>query len=65
MYDTDDTLLTDWDNKSIHKVSHIDPIKRITVIRYERDTQYEELIIERLRACNEYYSQYVNELNSK
>ena len=65
MYDTDDTLLTDWDNKSIHKVSHIDPTKRITVIRYERDTQYEELIIERLRACNEYYSQYVNELNSK
>ena len=29
MYDTDDTLLTDWDNKSIHKVSHIDPTKQI------------------------------------
>ena len=65
MYDTDDDLLTDWDNKSIHKVKHIPAHHRVTVIRYERDTQYEDLIRERLIHCNEYYSQYVNELNSK
>jgi hypothetical protein len=65
MYDTDDDLLTPWDNRSIHKVKHIDPAKRITVLRYERDAQYEDLIKERLIHCSEYYSQYVNQLNNK
>jgi len=65
MYDTDDTLLTDWDNKSIHKVNHIPAHHRVTVLRYERDLAIEEQIKERLRACSEYYAQYVNELNSK
>lgn len=65
MYTTPDELLTEWDNLSIHRVDHIDPAKRITVVRYERDVMYEELIIERLRHCSEYYSQYVNELNNK
>ena len=65
MYTTPDELLTEWDNLSIHRVDHIDPAKRITVLRYERDVMYEELIIERLRHCSEYYSQYVNELNNK
>lgn len=65
MYTTPDELLTEWDNLSIHRVDHIDPAKRITVVRYERDLMYEELIIERLRHCSEYYSQYVNELNNK
>jgi len=65
MYDTDDTLLTDWDNKSIHKVKHIPAHHRVTVLRYERDLAIEEQIKERLRACSEYYAQYVNELNNK
>lgn len=65
MYTTPDELLTEWDNLSIHRVDHIDPAKRITVVRYERDVMYEELIIERLRHCSEYYAQYVNELNNK
>jgi hypothetical protein len=65
MYDTDDTLLNDWDNKSIHKVKHIPAHHRVTVLRYERDTAIEEQIKERLIACSEYYAQYVNELNNK
>lgn len=65
MYDTHDDLLTDWDNRSIHKVNHIPSHHRITVITYQRDEQYEDLIRERLIHCNEYYSQYVNELNNK
>jgi len=65
MYDTDDTLLTDWDNKSIHKVNHIPAHHRVTVLRYERDLAIEEQIKERLRACSEYYAQYVNGLNNK
>ena len=65
MYTTPDELLTDWDNLSIHRVDHIPSHHRITVITYQRDEQYEDLIRERLIHCNEYYSQYVNELNSK
>ena len=65
MYNTPDELLTEWDNLSIHRVDHIPSHHRITVITYQRDEQYEDLIRERLIHCNEYYSQYVNELNNK
>ena len=65
MIDTDDFLLSDWDNKTIHKVAHIDPKKRITVLEYERNTSIEEAITERLLACTEYYNEYINQLNSK
>jgi len=65
MIDTDDFLLTDWDNKSIHKVAHIDPKKRITVLQYERNTSTEEAIRERLLVCTEYYNEYINQLNNK
>jgi hypothetical protein len=65
MYTTPDELLTEWDNLSIHRVDHIDPAKRITVVRYERDEALEEQIKERLIHCSEYYSQYINLLNNK
>jgi hypothetical protein len=38
---------------------------RVTVLRYERDEEIEDLIREKLIYCNEYYSKYVNELNNK
>jgi hypothetical protein len=65
MIDTDDFLLSDWDNKTLHKVSHIDPKKRITVLGYERNTSTEEAIRERLTACTEYYNEYIEQLKSK
>jgi hypothetical protein len=65
MIDTDDFLLSDWDNKTIHKVSHIEPKKRITVLEYERNTSIEEAIRERLLACTEYYNEYIEQLKSK
>lgn len=65
MIDTDDELLTDWDNRDIHKVSHIDPTKRITVIQYDRDDVLEELMLSRLRDASEFYSQYMQQLNNK
>jgi len=65
MIDTDDFLLTDWDNKTIHKVAHIDPRKRITVLQYERNISIEESIRERLTACTEYYNEYFVQLNCK
>jgi hypothetical protein len=65
MIDTDDFLLSDWDNKTIHKVSHIEPNKRITVLEYERNNSTEEAIRERLTACTEYYNEYLEQLKSK
>jgi hypothetical protein len=65
MIDTDDFLLSDWDNKTIHKVSHIEPMKRITVLGYERNTLIEESIRERLTACTEYYNEYIEQLKAK
>lgn len=65
MIDTDDELLSDWDNRDIHKVSHIDPTKRITVVNYERDGVLEELMLSRLRDASEFYSQYMQQLNNK
>ena len=65
MIDTDDTLLNEWDNKFIHKVSHIDPVKRITVLKYAMLDEYIDQMREKLTACNEYYSQYINQLNNK
>ena len=65
MIDTDDELLSDWDNRDIHKVSHIDPAKRITVVPYERDMIKEDMMREKLIAASEYYSQYIEQLNNK
>ena len=65
MIDTDDDLLSDWDNREIHKVSHIDPVKRITVVEYHREDALDELMEQRLRDASEFYSQYMQQLNNK
>jgi hypothetical protein len=65
MIDTDDTLLNDWDNRFIHKVSHINPAKRITVLKYDMNMDLIDEMKEKLIAANEYYSQYINQLNNK
>ncbi len=65
MIDTDDSLLNEWDNIFIHKVSHIDPAKRITVLKYAVNLDYIDEMKEKLTAASEYYSQYINQLNNK
>lgn len=65
MIDTDDVLLSDWDNRFIHKVSHIDPVKRITCLKYEMNPEYIDQMKEKLIAATEYYNEYMNELNNK
>jgi hypothetical protein len=65
MIDTDDVLLGDWDNKFIHKVSHIDPAKRITVLEYQRNNINEDMMVEKLTAATEFYNEYTNQLNNK
>ena len=65
MIDTDDLLLGDWDNRSIHKVSHIDPTKRITVLKYAMLDEYIDQMKEKLSVATEYYNEYINQLNNK
>ena len=62
---TKDELLNQWEQIDLHRVDHIAPEKRITSVIYERDLEKEELIREKLIFANEYYSQYINQLNSK
>ena len=62
---TKDDLLNQWEQIDLHRVNHIAPEKRITSVIYERDLEKEELIREKLIFANEYYSQYINQLNSK
>lgn len=65
MVTTKDEFLNQWEQIDLHRVDHIAPEKRITSVIYERDLGKEELIREKLIFANEYYSQYINQLNSK
>ena len=65
MVSTDPELLTPWDNLSIHQVDHIEPRYRVTAVQYERDEEIEAAMIEKLKAAQEYYVEYVNQLNEK
>jgi hypothetical protein len=65
MVTTNDDLLSQWDNLSLHRVDHIDPDKRITVIPFERDQDLESQMIDKLDAASELYVNYVNQLNNK
>jgi hypothetical protein len=65
MVTTKDEFLNQWEQIDLHRVDHIAPEKRITSVIYERDFDKEISIREKLIFANEYYSQYINELNSK
>jgi hypothetical protein len=65
MVTTKDEFLNQWEQIDLHRVDHIAPEKRITSVIYERDVEKEILIREKLIFANEYYSQYINQLNSK
>lgn len=65
MIDTPSELLNDWDNHSIHKVSHIAPEHRVTTLSFRRDETLEEEIKERCIAAQEFYKEYINQLNNK
>lgn len=65
MVSTWDEFLTQYDDRLLHKVDHIDPAKRITSIKFERDLELEERMIERVKWANEYYKERINKLNKK
>lgn len=62
---TTDPELCAYESPELHQVDHIDPSKRITIVEYERDFSIEEQIMERMVYCQQYYIDYLNELQAK
>ena len=65
MVSTPDYLLKEWDNLDIHKVDSHDPFLRVTTISFERDTEKEELIAQRVKDCREFYNEYKDSILNK
>lgn len=65
MVSTWDEFLTQYDDKTLHKVDHIDPRKRITSLLFERDFELENQMIERCKLATEYYVERIKKLNEK
>ena len=65
MVSTPDYLLKDWDNLDIHKVDKHDPFLRVTTISFERDTDKEKLIAQRVKDCREFYNEYRDSILNK
>jgi len=65
MVSTAPELLGDFDNISLHYVDHIEPSKRITSIRFERDKELEIQMAEKLIASIAFYKEVLTQLQSK
>jgi predicted MarR family transcription regulator len=65
MVTTWDEYLNEWENLQLHRVDHIDPEKRITVLWWDRDEDKEIQMIERLKLASEYYDEYYQQLVNK
>jgi hypothetical protein len=65
MVTTSNELLNEWENLYIHRVDHIAPEKRITVLSFDRDEAKEQEMVERLELCTEYYNEYYKLLEAK
>ena len=65
MVSTPDYLLKEWDNWDIHKVDKHDPFLRVTTISFERDTEKEELIAQRVIECRDFYNEYRDSILNK
>jgi hypothetical protein len=65
MVTTSNELLNEWENLDIHRVDHIAPEKRITVLSFDRDDAKEQEMVERLELCTEYYNEYYKLLEAK
>ena len=65
MVSTHPEFLSLYDPMDIHEVDHIDPAKRITSIRFERDKELEIRMEEKLLAASLFYEQVFTELQEK
>ena len=65
MVTTSNELLNEWENLAIHRVDHIAPEKRITVLSFERNEDKEIEMLDRLKWASEYYDEYYSLLEAK
>ena len=65
MVSTPDYLLKEWDNLDIHKVDKHDPFLRVTTISFERDTEKERQIMDRVIECGKFYIEYRDSILNK
>ena len=65
MVTTSNELLNEWENLDIHRVDHIAPEKRITVLSFERNEDKEIEMLDRLKWASEYYNEYYSLLEAK
>jgi hypothetical protein len=65
MVTTSNELLNEWENLDIHRVDHIAPEKRITVLSFDRDEVKEQEMVDRLQVATEYYNEYYKKLEEK
>jgi hypothetical protein len=65
MVSTHPELLSQFDPIDIHEVDHIDPVKRITSITFERDKDIEIRMQEQLLAASLFYDQVLTQLQNK
>lgn len=64
LVDTPENLIG-YENPSIHKVSHINPELRVTLVRYERDKEKESKIIEKVEAARIYYAEVIEQIGAE
>lgn len=62
--DTPDELCK-YENQTLHKVDHIDPFARVTMLSIERDLEIEKQIEDRCKVAIEFYYDYIRELANK
>jgi hypothetical protein len=65
MVTTSNELLNEWENLDIHRVDHIAPEKRITVLSFDRCEDKENEMVDRLKWATEYYNEYYQKLEEK
>jgi predicted 2-oxoglutarate/Fe(II)-dependent dioxygenase YbiX len=57
--------LIGWENKTFHKVDHINRELRVTVVPYVRDTVMEDKIKTKVEAARVYYDQVLKEISEQ
>lgn len=61
LVDTPDELIR-WEQPELHKVSHIDPMMRVTTVRYDRDMELEARMLVKCREAQLYIERMKKQL---
>lgn len=59
---TTDPDLCKYEYTDLHQADHVEPFRRITVLKYERDFDLQEQMIHKLEAAWNFYNEYMAEI---